>query len=149
MSSSATIPEPDVNDTVREGQSSKLNESQPETPAIQSLGTTSVNSASAPTAPVDEERESNSTTKKSPTSGLIGKIKSRIPTYAQFKKTLKADIALTIALILVLAVKPHMVIGQGILLSCIAMIFFCPVKPVGLQLEVSNVGIHKGDRNKF
>ncbi|GAB5586100.1 hypothetical protein Unana1_01000 [Umbelopsis nana] len=67
--------------------------------------------------------------------GLAEKLKSMLPTYNQFKKTLKADIALTVALVLVLDQTTNESIGQGTLLASIAMVFFCPVKPIGLQFE--------------
>lgn len=87
-----------------------------------------------PQAHMDEEKPKDAPSKV----GMIQKLWSKLPTYNQFKKTLKADIALTVTLVLVLDQTTNKAIGQGTLLACVAMVFFCPVKPVGLQLEVGN-----------
>jgi hypothetical protein len=71
-----------------------------------------------------------------PKHSIAQKLRSKLPTYNQFKKTLKADIALTVVLVLVLDRSTNVGIGPGTLLTCVSMIFFCPVKPIGLQLEV-------------
>ncbi|KAI9279412.1 hypothetical protein BC943DRAFT_355200 [Umbelopsis sp. AD052] len=76
-----------------------------------------------------------------PKQSISQKLRSKLPTYNQFKKTLKADIALTVVLILVLDRTTNIGIGQGTLLTCISMIFFCPVKPIGLQVEVVTLSL--------
>lgn len=82
---------------------------------------------------VEEDRSKSS---QLPKQSIAQKLRSKLPTYNQFKKTLKADIALTVVLVMVLDETTNMGIGQGTLLTCVSMIFFCPVKPIGLQLEV-------------
>ena len=83
---------------------------------------------------IDKEKPKDVPSKPS----LAEKLKSMLPTYNQFKKTLKADIGLTAALVLVLDQTTNESIGQGTLLASIAMVFFCPVKPIGLQFEVGH-----------
>ncbi|KAK9764644.1 hypothetical protein K7432_007686 [Basidiobolus ranarum] len=68
---------------------------------------------------------------------MLSKLRAICPTYGQFKKVLKADIALTVTLVLVFDLVTNRGIGQGNLLVCVAMIFLCPVKPVGLHLEAT------------
>jgi hypothetical protein len=86
----------------------------------------------------DALTKENSKSSPAPKLSATKKLLSKLPTYNQFKKTLKADIALTVTLVLVLDRVTNIGIGQGTLLTCIAMIFFCPVKPIGLQVEVSD-----------
>ncbi|KAI8391640.1 uncharacterized protein BYT42DRAFT_557576 [Radiomyces spectabilis] len=63
------------------------------------------------------------------------RFKASLPTFTQCCKTLKATIALFIAVVMALDYHTRAVIGPAVLLTAIVTIFYFPVRPIGMEIE--------------
>lgn len=62
---------------------------------------------------------------------LMARFKSSLPAFAQFRKTIKASLALLIAMVFVFALETREAVGSSVLLTAIVTIFFFPVRTIG------------------
>lgn len=62
---------------------------------------------------------------------FMARFKSSLPAFAQFRKTIKASLALLIAMVFVFALETRETVGSSVLLVAIVTIFFFPVRTIG------------------
>lgn len=72
-------------------------------------------------------------------SNLMTKLMNAFPAFPQMRKTIKASIALLIATIFILDSQTRAATGESVLLVAIVVIFYFPVRTIGIQTEVSGL----------
>ncbi|KAF1807335.1 hypothetical protein FB192DRAFT_1020912 [Mucor lusitanicus] len=84
----------------------------------------------------------NASSKEAPTTTAVAatppikpslwtRFKASLPAFAQFRKTIKASIALLISMVFVFAYETREAVGSSVLLVAIVTIFFFPVRTIG------------------
>jgi len=74
---------------------------------------------------------STPTTPSATKPNLLARFKSSLPLFAQFRKTVKASIALLIAVVFIFSYETREAVGTSVLLVAIVTIFFFPVRTIG------------------
>lgn len=86
----------------------------------------------------DQQATLTSSSEKSPSfaSKFISKLIHAFPAFPQMRKTIKASVALLIATIFILDSQTRAATGESVLLVAIVVIFYFPVRTIGIQTEV-------------
>jgi hypothetical protein len=69
---------------------------------------------------------------------LFQRFKASLPLFSQFRKTIKASIALLIAVIFIFASATRKATGDSVLLIAIVVIFYFPVRTIGKSESINN-----------
>lgn len=77
-------------------------------------------------------------------SNLMTKLMNAFPAFPQMRKTIKASIALLIATIFILDSQTRAATGESVLLVAIVVIFYFPVRTIGIQTEAVILGTMGG-----